>query len=52
MKLSWYRECRGGGDVSMEWKNGRWEVLEMVADVSFERRHYFWIVAFLDYITC
>lgn len=48
----WYRECRGGGDVSFDYVDGRWEILHMVADVSFKRRHRFWIVALLDYNTC
>lgn len=50
MKLC--REPRGGGDVSLQWKDGRWEVLDMIADASFKRRHRFWIIAFLDFITC
>ena len=28
-----YRECRGGGDVSIDYKDGRWEVLFLIADV-------------------
>lgn len=50
--MTLYRECRGGGDVSLDLKDGRWEVLEMIADVSFTRRHRFWLIAFIDYITC
>ena len=49
--MTLYREPRGGGDVSLCWRDGRWEVLEMIADVSFTRRHRFWITAFIDYIT-
>ena len=46
-----YRECRGGGDVSLDYIDGRWEVLELIADVGFKRRHRFWIIAYLDYLT-
>lgn len=48
----YYRECRGGGDVSLDYVDGRWEVLFLISDVSERRRYRFWIVAFLDYITC
>jgi hypothetical protein len=46
-----YREPRGGGDVSLQWDGERWTVLDMIADTSTTRRHRFWIIAFLDYIT-
>lgn len=46
-----YRECWGGGDVSLDWKDGRWEVMDMCSDVSFVRRYRFWLFAYLDYIT-
>lgn len=47
-----YRECRGSGDVSLDWDGERWIVLDMIADAAFKRRHRFWIIAYLDYITC
>lgn len=50
MKL--HRSPRGGGEVTLERVNGRWEVWDMIADVSIKRRHRFWIVAYLDFITC
>lgn len=48
-----YREPLGGGDVSLhrDPADGYWIVVEMIADVSFTRRHRFWIVAYLDYLT-
>lgn len=48
-----YRECHNGGDVSLHrTMDGRWRVLEMIADVSFERIHRFWLTAVIDYFTC
>lgn len=43
-----YRECRGGGDVSLDREiDGKWVVLDMVEDAVIERRYRFWVFAFI-----
>ena len=45
-----YRECWGDGDVSLDYVDGRWEVLWLGSNAGERHRHRFWITAYLDYL--